>query len=50
MTDSVIPSRLVEVVYEIEGQKYVTMCPDNSRQYSVEKDATMHRYANTQSK
>ena len=48
MKDSVIPSRLVEVVYEIEGQKYVTLCPDNSRQYRVEKDAPMHRYANPQ--
>ena len=46
MIDSVIPSRLVEVVYEIEGQKYVTLCPDNSRQYRVEKEAPMHRYAN----
>ena len=46
MIDSVIPSRLVEVVYGIEGQKYVTLCPDNSRQYRVEKDAPMHRYAN----
>ena len=48
MTDSVIPSRLVEVVYEIDGQKYVTLCPDNSRQYRVEKDVPMHRYANPQ--
>ena len=48
MIDSVIPSRLVGVVYEIEGQKYVTLCPDNSRQYGVEKDAPMHRYANPQ--
>ena len=48
MTDSVIPSRLVEVVYEIDGQKYVTLCPDNSRQYRVEKDAPMHRYASPQ--
>ena len=48
MTDSLIPSRLVEVVYEIEGQKYVSLCPDNSRQYRVEKDAPMHRYANPQ--
>ena len=48
MTDSVIPSRLVEVVYEIDGQKYVTLCPDISRQYRVEKDVPMHRYANPQ--
>ena len=48
MTDSLLPSRLVEVVYEIEGQKYVSLCPDNSRQYRVEKDAQMHRYANPQ--
>ena len=48
MTDSLIPSRLVEVVYEIEGQKYISLCPDNSRQYRVEKDAPMHRYANPQ--
>ena len=48
MKDSVIPSRLVEVVYDIEGQKYVTLCPDNSRLYRVEKDAPMHRYANPQ--
>ena len=48
MTDSLIPSRLVEVVYEIEGQKYVSLCPDNSRQYRVEKDGPMHKYANPQ--
>ena len=41
-------SVVVCVVYEIEGQKYVTLCPDNSRQYRVEKDVPMHRYANPQ--
>ena len=48
MIDSVVTSRQVEFVYEIKGTNYVTLCPDNSRQYMVEKNAQMHRYTNPQ--